>query len=145
MKRKKIAEDHSDKFYASDNEETYHIGPYDTAQEAIAEFMAMNESAKPLVVGRSTARYIEIDGKRLIDDLYENFPENAELYEDAMNGWCQSLPVAAFDELSDKLTEVLIEWLGKHKQDRCWNCIEQIEYTEGREDVLNGKREYVVR
>jgi hypothetical protein len=75
-------------------------------------------------VGVAQARYIEVDGERLIEDLMETAPESLELYEDAMDGWCDKLPRTAYDELSEQLTVVLHRWLAKHQQDRCWNCIE---------------------
>ena len=124
--RMRVPEDHSGEFYAGDNEENYPIGPCQTPEKAIEEFKEENEGRLPTVVGRSGARYIEVDGERLIDDLAETAPENLELYEDAMDGWCRDLPRGSYDELSLALTAVLHEWLGKYKQARCWNCIEQV-------------------
>jgi hypothetical protein len=119
--------DKTGKFFASDNPERYCMDGEDTPAEAIEAFKA-ETGEEPSVLGVARAIYVEVDADRLIEDLYEKMGE--DLYEDAMDGWCDGVKPEAYQELSTALTKVLHDWLDKHGQDKCWNLIEETEIPE---------------
>jgi len=114
------------KFYASNNPERYNDGPFNTVEEAIENFKIENNGEFPDYIGVGRDVYCTIDGKRLVEELSEGSLYD-ELYEDALNGWC-NIPRSdkRWDVLSKRLNKVLHDWLDEVGEPKSWTVIEPI-------------------
>ena len=120
--------DHTGKYFAGSVEEWYHVGPFDTPQEAIEELK--NEELlekEEIYVGKATAVYVELNADMAIDEVANDLYDR--LCEDALEDWCVKISQEAKDNLSERLTKVFHEWLLENNQDVCWNVIRPVNPT----------------
>jgi hypothetical protein len=119
---------HGKYFAATSDEGPFCVGPCETIEIAIDE--AKSEYADELaeggqiVLGIGTDVYCEVRGDRIIDNMADDM--DSDLYEDAMDGWCENMPPGSMDELSKALTATLHAWLDKYGERKCWSMVETL-------------------
>lgn len=116
-------EDCTGKWFAGPNPEQYPIGPCDTKEEAIRQFKEDDPDWGEPITGVAKAVYCSINADSLIDDIGEQMYD--ELYEDALEYWCNNVSQKQKEVLSERLTKVFHDWLDEVGEDKCWNVIEE--------------------
>ena len=118
---KLVVKTNVDEFFAGSSEENFSVGPEATCEDAAAEYFAENEDDESCYVGKGQLTGFEVSGRRLMEWIGEGLAD--ELYEDALDSWCEKMPKEAYDELSQNVTGVVRDWLKKHGQQMEWNVI----------------------
>ena len=115
------------KYFASNNPESYSIGPCETIEDAVEDFRSENEGESPSSIGISREVFCRVDGMDVLESL-SNGGLYDELYEDALSGWCNfKNNDPKINNLSERLTAVLHAWLDEVGEEKSWAVIEEIE------------------
>jgi hypothetical protein len=125
-------QDNTGRWYASSSPEHYYIGPHDTMELAVAEYMDENDGEKPAYVGQARSVFCSIDGHRIIENIPDDMCDNP--YADMFDGWCERIPSDKLDDLGERLTKVLHEWLDEIGEAKCWDLIEERRFPEEKQE-----------
>lgn len=115
------------KYFAGLNEEgPFYIGPCDSEEDAIAdassEYADQISEGSNIVLGISKTVHVQIDAESLLENTAEQMYD--ELYEDALDGWCDKMPREQWNSLSADLTKVVVAWLEKNNQESSFEVID---------------------
>jgi hypothetical protein len=83
--------------------------------------------------GKGATVVLQVDGDDVLDQVENSFYD--DLYEDAFEGWCRSLPDGAKQDLGRRLTDVFHAWLIEHDQETEFEVIEPSSLKKGLADV----------
>ena len=113
-------------FAATRDDGPYYIGPCDSKELALEEAKTeyadeIKEGAEiHLGIGREVT--IMIDGDSVLEKLADQWFD--ELYEDALDCWCDKIPKEKKEELGVRLSEVLHKWLDENNEQHTFTCID---------------------
>lgn len=110
-------------YWAGQSEESYECGPFSTIEDAAEEYFNANPEDDFCCVGESVATPVLIDGGDVINRAQE---EINDLYEDALDDWCDKISIMARDDLSERLTKVFHDWLAENSEKVSWDVIHEV-------------------